>query len=67
MNISWFRLSSLVIHEVPQPDDDGDGLILTDSTVPLDLQLRSYFERKVVQSLETRGLAVIADPPPNPP
>lgn len=62
MNLDSFRLTSLVVHDVPQPDEDREGLILTDSEIPLDAQLRGYFERKIVQSLTNRGLEVIADP-----
>jgi len=46
---------------VPQPDEEREGLILTDAEVPLDAQLRRYFERKIIQSLTNRGLEAIAD------
>jgi hypothetical protein len=62
VNLDSFNLQSLVVHDVPQPDDDREGLILTDAEVPLDAQLRGYFERKITQSLRSRGLEVIADP-----
>lgn len=61
MNLDSFHLNSLVVHDVPQPDEEHAGLILTDAEVPLDAQLRRYFERKVTQSLHNRGLEVIAD------
>jgi hypothetical protein len=62
VNLDSFQIASLVVHDVPQPDDEREGLILTDAEVPLDAQLRGYFERKIRQSLRSRGLEVIADP-----
>lgn len=62
MNLASFRLDSLVIHDVPQPSDDPDEMILTDAEVPLDNQLRRYFQRKISESLTHRGLEVLADP-----
>jgi len=62
LNLDSFNLQALVVHDVPQPDDEREGLILTDAEVPLDAQLRGYFERKITQSLRSRGLEVIADP-----
>lgn len=66
MNLDSFRLTSLVVHDVPQPDEEGEGLILTDAEIPLDTQLRGYFERKVIQSLVKSGLEAIADPNESP-
>lgn len=62
MNLDSFRLTSLVVHDVPQPDEERDELILTDTEIPLDAQLRGYFERKITQSLTKGGLEAIADP-----
>jgi hypothetical protein len=62
VNLDSFRLTSLVVHDVPQPNEDGEGLILTDAEIPLDAQLRGYFERKITQSLTNHGLEAIADP-----
>jgi hypothetical protein len=61
VNLDSFHLGSLVVHDVPRPEDEQGGLILTDAEIPLDAQLRSYFERKITQSLRSRGLEVIAD------
>lgn len=61
MNLDTFRLAALVVHDVPQPDDEREGLILTDAEIPLDAQLRGYFERKIAQSLTNRGLEAIVD------
>jgi hypothetical protein len=61
VNLDTFRLSALVVHDVPQPDDEREGLILTDAEIPLDAQLRGYFERKITQSLTNRGLEAVAD------
>ena len=66
MNLSSFRLSSLVIHDVPQPSADPEDMILTDSEVPLDGQLRRYFQHKISASLTHRGLEVLADPAGSP-
>jgi hypothetical protein len=60
VNPDSFQLSSLVVHDVPQPGADG-GLILTDAPVPLDEQLSSYFQSKITQSLKQHGLEAIAD------
>ena len=62
MNLDSFHLGSLVVHDVPQPGADGEGLILTEAEIPLDDQIRGYFERKIKQSLRNRGLEVTADP-----
>jgi hypothetical protein len=61
MNLDSFELETLVVHDVPQPDEDREDLILTEAEVPLDAQLRGYFERKIKQSLRNRGLEVVAD------
>jgi hypothetical protein len=61
VNFDSFRLASLVVHDVPQPDEEREELILTDAEIPLDAQLRGYFERKIIQSLTKRGLEAIAD------
>ena len=50
MNADTFRLASLMVHDVPQPGAAGDGVILTDTAVPLDDQLRRYFQGKITQS-----------------
>jgi hypothetical protein len=62
MNLNSFRLTTLVVHDVPQPDEVRGALVLTDAEIPLDAQLRGYFERKITQSLVNRGLEAIADP-----
>src|SRR6266566_2987711 len=61
VNLDSFELETLVVHDVPQPDEDREDLILTEAEVPLDAQLRGYFERKIKQSLRNRGLEVVAD------
>jgi hypothetical protein len=60
MDISTFQVGGAVIHEVPRRDQ-GQELVLTDAPVPLDNQLRAYLRRKIVESLEQRGLEVVAD------
>jgi hypothetical protein len=61
LNLDSFRLGTLVVHDVPQPDEEREGLILTDTEIRLDAQLRGYFERKITHSLRNRGLEVMAD------
>jgi hypothetical protein len=60
MDISTFEVGSVVIQDVPRRDQ-GEELVLTDAPVPLDAQLRGYLRRKIVESLESRGLEVVAD------
>src|SRR3954451_5483162 len=63
MDIRPFELREVVIHDVPPPDASRYGpLVLTDEVIALDEELRSYFSRKVVESLGLRGLDVVADP-----
>ena len=61
MNLDSFSLATLVIHDVPRPDSENEGLLLTNAAVGLDPQIRGYFERKITQSLRNHGLEVIAD------
>jgi hypothetical protein len=51
---------SVVVHDVPRPNDP-ETLVLTTSAVELDDALRAYFQRKVLESLSARGLAITAD------
>lgn len=48
MKFDSFRFASLVVHDVPRPTKT-EGLILTDTEIPLDAQLGGYFERKITQ------------------
>lgn len=66
MNLDSFQISDLVIHDVPLPNDEGLEVILTDAPIDLDVDLRSYFRRKIVDSLKQRGLDVVADPDASP-
>lgn len=61
MKFDSFRVQSLMVHDVPRPEDE-EPLILTDAPAKLDDQLRAYFQRKVTTSLTARGLEVVADP-----
>lgn len=62
MDLRTFELGRVVIHDVPPPDASRYGpLVLTDEPITLDEELRSYFSRKVVESLGLRGLDVVAD------
>ncbi len=56
-----FRISSVMIHDVPRGHDDTTGLVLTDAPIELDDQLRNYFQSKIAESLRKRGIAVAFD------
>jgi 37-kD nucleoid-associated bacterial protein len=53
-------VTNVVVHDVPRPGDP-EPLVLTESVVDLDQQLRDYFRGKILDSLGARGLAVVAD------
>ena len=65
MDPSSFQVVSVMVHDVPRPEE-GSGLVLTDAPVGLDDALRSYFRRKVIQSLKARGVEVVVDPTGHP-
>jgi 37-kD nucleoid-associated bacterial protein len=65
MNTDSFQVGSVMVHDIPRPDE-GSEPVLTDAPVELDAALRSYFRRKVTQSLKERGVEVVADPTGNP-
>lgn len=65
MNLDSLKVRALMVHDVPRPEDD-DPLLVTDAPVQLDDQLRAYFRRKVIASLTTRGIDVVADPTARP-
>lgn len=66
MDLSTFTIGDVVLHDVPRPSEEGEGLVLTDEPVDLDEQLRDYFRRKITRSLAARGLEVLADPNEDP-
>jgi hypothetical protein len=66
MNLGSFAVDTVVLHDVPRSGSDDGGLVLTDEPIPLDDQLRDYFRRKIVQSIRTRGVEVVADPNEDP-
>jgi hypothetical protein len=61
MDLTSFEVDSVVLHDVPRPDDPDEDLVLTNQTIDLDEQLRAYFRRKITRSLATRGVEVLAD------
>ena len=61
MNLDGFHITDAVIHDVPRGDAGEDELVLTDEQIALDGPLREYFRRKIISSLKTRGLDVMAD------
>lgn len=50
-----------VIHDVPRPET-GEALTLTEAPVALDRELETYFRDKLKESLQGRGLRIVADP-----
>ena len=56
-----FQISSVMIHDVPRGRDDTVELILTDTPIELDNQLRNYFQSKISESLRKRGVQVVFD------
>lgn len=62
MDWDSFHVLSVVVHYLPsEKDDPGADLQLTDEEIPLDGQLKSYFENKVSSRLAKNGLEVVAD------
>ena len=61
VNVDSFVVREVILHDVPRHDEDAQ-VTLTDAPIILDEQLRDYFRRKIVSSLELRGLDVVADP-----
>ena len=66
MNLNTFSIQDVMIHDVPRGNDDEEELVLTDDPITLDEDLRRYFCRKIVGSLEERGVEVISDPNEDP-
>jgi hypothetical protein len=61
-DLNSFAVRSAVVHYVPtERDDPGDEVLLTDSAIDLDAGLRRYFESKIVDRLQDKGLEVIGD------
>lgn len=56
-----FQISSVMIHDVPRGRDDAVDLVLTDTPIELDSQLRNYFQTKITESLRKRGVEVVFD------
>jgi 37-kD nucleoid-associated bacterial protein len=61
MKLNTFKISEVVIHDVPRGNDDEEELVLTDGALRLDEPLRRYFQKKIVDSLSQRGIEVVAD------
>jgi hypothetical protein len=59
MDVRALQVNKAVVHYVPTTGDDE--MLLTDSAVTLDTQLRGYFRDKVIGTLTTRGLDVVVD------
>jgi len=62
VNLKTFSIAKVMIHDVPRGNDTQEQLILTDDPIALDADLRLYFQRKIIGSLEERGVEVVADP-----
>ena len=62
MRLNTFSIKDVMIHDVPRGNDLEEELILTDDPITLDVDLRRYFQRKIIASLEERGVEVASDP-----
>lgn len=60
MNLERVVLGDVMIHDVPHGGSDEDPT-LTHAPVHLDAGLRAYFRDKLLTSLKTRGVDVVAD------
>ena len=60
--ISAFQVTSAVVHYVPSPREDDARLVLTDEAIDLDGGLDEYFQDKIIERLESKGLEVVRDP-----
>jgi hypothetical protein len=62
MDWSTFEVAEAMVHYIPsERDEPGAEPLYTDSIIPLDEQLRTYFRDRIAERLEARGLAVIDD------
>jgi 37-kD nucleoid-associated bacterial protein len=61
VDLSSLEIVQAVVHDVPRPGDP-ESLVLTDGPVDMDNELEGYFQEKVKESLQGRGLNVQADP-----
>ena len=66
MNLGTFSIDTVMIHDVPRGGHDAAEMTLTDAPIQLDDQLRQYFHGKIVNSLQARGVDVVADPAQDP-
>jgi hypothetical protein len=61
MKLESFRVDTVVVHDIPHGNAEGQAPILTDAPIELDDDLRGYFQRKIVSSLREGGVEVVAD------
>ncbi len=61
MNLDSFQIAAAVLHDVPRGGGEEEA-VLTDAPIALDDPLRAYFRKKIIGSLQLRGLEVDADP-----
>jgi hypothetical protein len=64
--ITAFEVTTAVVHYVPSPREDDPNLVLTDEAIALDGGLDEYFEDKIIERLESKGLEVVRDPEKEP-
>lgn len=60
MKPSDFVVDAVMVHDVPEKKHQ-QAVVLTDTPIALDDDLRDYFSGKIVASLGFRGLEVVAD------
>lgn len=61
MKLAPFTVESVMVHDIPRKNDEGEQLTLTDLPIELDADLRRYFRGKILTSLSERGVEVVAD------
>jgi hypothetical protein len=61
MDLATFAIAEVMIHDIPRGNNPDEELVLTDDPITLNDDLRRYFRRKIISSLEDRGVKVVAD------
>ncbi|QXC60780.1 nucleoid-associated protein [Aquihabitans sp. G128] len=66
MDLETYWIESAIVHYVPRGNSQDDTIALADAPLGLTDDLRSYFHRKIVESIDRSGVAVVADPDGDP-
>lgn len=64
MNLTTFRIDSLIVHDVPRhlAGDESEEIVLSDASSSLDASLRNLFTERVTRSLSKNAFEVERDP-----